>query len=780
MKDRSMTETTFLPDVFALTDKEIDQQGIARAQAGLLIHDSGDKNLWNAPALSDLPQAALSLAKTSPLMVSAAIPVANHDVFVAAGTSASALQSLINGAVAGSVIHLAAGHFSFDTTINIARDDITLKGAGSDQTIIDIKPSLGAEAFRVGQGATTGNFALAADVKEGSTVLTLTGAHHLVAGDFMYLARASTAGFYDSIGDTVWRNTDVALRTSIAQVTAVNGNVITLATGVHFDFVRGETTISEISMAERVNVGGFTVSYGLAAANPSDFSNTMASYDRNAVIEVKGTAGLHLFDITARDVPSLGVNVAASIGATVDQITMTGAHNKGDGGNGYALQIRDVYDSTFTKLSDQDMRHSVVFASWTSAVGNFVHVLQTDRDINFHGGRDHNNVVKVDASIRDLASDIIGTSVFINTEGTHYGTVTDPSTNITTFGHVVGSRLGDDLHGYDTGSWLVGMGGNDTLTGGAGNDLLTGGADRDILFGGAGVDIATYTGLRANYVIANAVDGLHVTEKLGGHAADVLHQVEWLLFDDGALRLSDMTFLAASAVEGVFGGVGPNPPISQQVLTGTNGADSFAVTVLGTEVQGLGGVDTVNSTVSFTLPNDVERLNLIGTAAIDGTGSGQADRIYGNAAANLITGAAGKDMLSGNAGNNQLFGGEGADSLFGGAGDDVIDGGAGRDKLKGDAGADVFVFYSVSDSAQGAADSIQDFVTGVDVVDLRGIDANSAMAGDQAFVFGHGADGAAALWFAAGMLNGDVDGDGKADLSIGFGNHVVTAWDILL
>lgn len=702
------------------------------------------------------------------------------DIFVPVGTSASALQSLINGAKAGSTINLAAGHFSFDRTVTIARDDITVKGAGSDKTIIDVKSTLGAEAFRIGQGTTTGNFTLAASVKEGSTALTLTGAHSFVAGDFVYLSRASTNAFFDSIGDTAWRNTDVALRTSIAQVASVNGNVITLASGVHFDFVPGETKVSEISMAERVSVGGFTVSYGLSAANPSDFSNTMSNYDRNAVVEVRGTAGLKLFDITSRDVPSLGVNVAASIGANLDQITMTGSHNKGDGGNGYALQIRDVYNSTFTNLTDQDMRHSVVFASWTSAVGNSVHVLKTDRDINFHGGRDHDNVVMVDVSLRDVASDIISKTVFVNTEGTHYGTVTDPTTNITKFGQVIGSRLGDEVQGYDTGSWLMGMGGDDTLTGGSGNDLLNGGTGRDILFGGAGVDIATFTGVRANFLIANTSGGLQVTDKVGAQSTDVLNQVEWLMFDDGALRVADMTYLATSAVNGVFSGPSQYQAVPQLVLTGTAGADTFAVTVMGTVVQGLAGSDTVNATVTFTLSDDVERLNLIGTAAIDGTGSSQANRIYGNEAANLITGAAGNDSLYGNAGNDRLLGGDGSDQLFGGAGNDVIDGGAGRDKLKGDAGADVFVFASVNDSTKAAPDSIQDFVSGVDFVDLRGIDANSGVAGDQAFVFGSGPSGAGALWFAAGKLYGDVNGDGISDLAIVFGNHPVTAWDILL
>ncbi len=636
---------------------------LAKSQAQILIQDRmGADGSAPASLLTVAPNgpafAPVAQISTGHMMQTLSVPT--NEINVAAGTSAATLQSMINGAPAGSILRLAEGHFAFDRTVTVARDDISVIGAGSNKTIIDVKSSLGAEAFRIGQGTMTGQYTLAADVAVGGKVLALTGPHSFVAGDYVYLSRASTEAFFDSIGDTQWRNTDVALRTSIAQVASVNGNVITLASGVHFDFVPGETTISEIAMGEKITIGGFTVSYGLSPADPSTFSNTMSAYDRNAVIEVKGTAGLSLFDITARDVPSIGVNVASSFGAKVDDLLMTGAHNKGDNGNGYGVQIRDVYNSTFTNLTDQDMRHSVVFASWTSAAGNLVHVLQTDRDINFHGGRDHDNVVMVDASIRDVASDIIGSIVFINTESTHYGSATDPTTNIIKFGQVVGSRQGDDVLGYDNGSWLSGMGGDDTLTGGTGNDLLTGGTEDDLLFGGAGVDIATFTGARSSFTISAAADGLHVTDKTGTHSMDIVNQVEWLLFDEGALRLSDMTFLATSAVNGVFTGPGTYQANAATVLTGTSGADMFAVTVAGTIVHGLAGSDTVQSTVDFVLLDDVERLTLIGTAAINGTGSNLSDRIDGNDAANLLTDGAGNDSLYGNGGNDIVLGGDGA------------------------------------------------------------------------------------------------------------------------
>ena len=713
--------------------------------------------------------------------------VTTATITVAIGTTAARLQQLIDTSAAGTTLQLQAGHYSFDRTITVNRDDIAVIGAGSDKTIINMPKNLGAEAFHVGTGNVSGDFKLAADMAEGGKTMTLAGAHSLVAGDYIYLERASTNAFYDEIGDQSWRNTDVALRTSIVQVTAVNGSQIALASGVHFDFTRGETSVGEISMAERVTLGGFSVDYGLGAANPSNFANTLANYSRNAVIEIEGTAGLRLFDVSAKNVPSLGVNVASSTGVSATGLTMTGAHNKGDGGNGYGLQIRDVYDSRFSDISDADMRHSVVFASWTSAVGNVVQVSQTDRDINFHGGRDHNNVVTVDNSIRDAASDIISPTLFVNTKGTHYGTVTDEGANTVTFGRVVGSRLGDKITGYDTGSWLDGKGGDDSLTGGASNDLLIGGAGKDVLKGAGGQDIAQYAGRHADFTITRlAGDLFEVRDRAGIQGSDQVSAVEWLLFDDKAVRLADMTVAPVSAVAGLFGGVGtgsvgtggviagsggggsskPPATVAAPDMTGTSGKNVFEVTKAGVTVQGLGDFDTVRASVSFTLGADVERLDLTGTAAINGTGSAQNNHVHGNDASNVLQGMAGVDRLWGRGGDDQLYGGAGNDQLYGNAGRDVIDGGAGQDKLKGGAGADVFVFKSASDTAQGQGDKVMDFKTGLDKIDLTAIDADTMQAGDQAFVWGRAGADATTLWARNGWLYGDTNHDGVADLAI--------------
>ncbi|WP_414471007.1 Ig-like domain-containing protein [Microvirga sp. M2] len=161
------------------------------------------------------------------------------------------------------------------------------------------------------------------------------------------------------------------------------------------------------------------------------------------------------------------------------------------------------------------------------------------------------------------------------------------------------------------------------------------------------------------------------------------------------------------------------------------------------------------------------------------------DRLYGDAGNDRLYGGSGHDRLDGGSGHDRLDGGAGNDTLLGGTGNDTLVGGLGRDQLGGGAGRDVFVFTTVAESRVGAQrDVIHDFQSGHDRIDLRGIDANTRLAGNQAFSW-TGADGpflhpqesaaflatgftgrAGELRFANGLLMGDVDGDGRADFEI--------------
>ncbi|EYD74933.1 calcium-binding protein [Rubellimicrobium mesophilum DSM 19309] len=154
-----------------------------------------------------------------------------------------------------------------------------------------------------------------------------------------------------------------------------------------------------------------------------------------------------------------------------------------------------------------------------------------------------------------------------------------------------------------------------------------------------------------------------------------------------------------------------------------------------------------------------------------------------------VEGTSGVDSFFGNADANVLRGGAGNDALRGQGGADTLDGGLGRDLMAAgsDGVRDVFVFNSAAESAVGATqrDLINGFVHGTDDIDLRGIDANAALAGDQAFGWGGTTARAFALWEVVNssniILKGDVTGDGKADFEIQVNNiHTLDLSDILL
>jgi Ca2+-binding RTX toxin-like protein len=111
------------------------------------------------------------------------------------------------------------------------------------------------------------------------------------------------------------------------------------------------------------------------------------------------------------------------------------------------------------------------------------------------------------------------------------------------------------------------------------------------------------------------------------------------------------------------------------------------------------GTDTVQASLSYTLPNNVENLLLTGTGNLNGTG---------NALNNQITG---------NSGNNSLNGAAGTDTLIGGTGNDTLNGAAGVDTLTGGVGTDILIFQ-FSQSTSAALDRVTDFAIGTDKIDL--------------------------------------------------------------
>jgi alpha-tubulin suppressor-like RCC1 family protein len=110
--------------------------------------------------------------------------------------------------------------------------------------------------------------------------------------------------------------------------------------------------------------------------------------------------------------------------------------------------------------------------------------------------------------------------------------------------------------------------------------------------------------------------------------------------------------------------------------------------------------------------------------------------------------------------------------LTGKATNDTLIGGLGVDTLTGGSGSDSFKFNNENETGIDAKtrDIITDFKHSEgDKIDLSAIDANSTLASDQTFNFvisSNFTKKSGELHFTKGILEGDTNGDGKADFSI--------------
>lgn len=327
-------------------------------------------------------------------------------------------------------------------------------------------------------------------------------------------------------------------------------------------------------------------------------------------------------------------------------------------------------------------------------------------------------------------------------------TLSDNIENLTLTG-----LLNIDATGNELNNILIGNDGNNSFNGKGGSDIAYGGKGDDIYYNTTAVEYAD-----------EGIDT--VINRNGGTLGD---NIENLFLDDGSGIHSnfivyaignDLDNILMSSAGGAHG----------DVLDGRSGADTMVALGLGSVVFYVDNVgdkvirngddssaynDEVRTTISYTLPDFVEKLTLLGNDAIDGNGNNLDNLLDGsqNSNSNVLSGGWGNDTyilgagdvaiesenqgidkviikervgssrsynlvgtnienvsledsvynydvygsdadnnIGGNQYDNQLYGGAGNDRLSGGAGEDHLYGGEGDDTLNGGDGSDIYYF----------------------------------------------------------------------------------------
>lgn len=238
---------------------------------------------------------------------------------------------------------------------------------------------------------------------------------------------------------------------------------------------------------------------------------------------------------------------------------------------------------------------------------------------------------------------------------------------------IVGNNAANALDGGDGDDTLDGRGGNDALDGGVGNDTLLGGGGNDTLDGGAGNDNLQGGAGNDTYVVDSAND--IVDEGGTGGTDTVLASITFSLANSLTVlgAIENLTLTGTGNVDGA-GNSGNNVLVGNggdnvldggagtDTMRGGAGNDTYVVDSnndrVDESVAGSDGIDTIRSSVTFSLVNAsrvfgaVENLTLTGSASINATGNALDNVLIGNSGANVLDGGLGADTMQGGSGND--------------------------------------------------------------------------------------------------------------------------------
>ena len=643
--------------------------------------------------------------------------------------SGNAGADSITGAAGADVITGGAGN---DTIVGGSGIDNLSGGDGDDTfnvtTITDFTNLTSAEIVAGGEGNDTLAFSAtataltlaAADLTGISSINTITINGTSGAGSITLTDAVFTAN-----GATTLRIEDGNRAADTAGTLTVDASALTAANSV--------TVLANTLTATNDTLTG-------GRGNDTFIFSTAAGLEGNDV--VNGGAGTDTISLTA----SAAVTAVMTNTTNIERIVTTG--------NGTGNVTVTVLDANIT---------SAVAASGSTAA------------------------VAMGSMTMDASSLTNGTAG-LNYDGSNVTTVT----GVGKIQNITGTAGVDTIIGGSGNDIISGGDAIDSITGGVGIDNLSGGEGNDTFFvtaanqfvgldaaetvlGGNGDDTLNFSVGAANIAISaadlagiNSIRTFSITNADSRTASLTLTDAVYTANGAATLAVTNAGTGTADGISVTASGLSAANTLTytasvahaaNESVLGGAGNDTFTFTTAAAGNTLLDANDTINggagndlltiatatkTLVATTLTNvtNIERITVSGTTG--GTGLITLDdanfaTITGAAisATSLTTGAlqitaAAEDdstfVITGGAGNDSIIGGQLADTISGGAGSDTITGGLLADSLSGGAGADNFVFATVAQSSSSNTDTISDFVSGSDKLDIT-LDYNTNTSG---------------------------------------------------
>ena len=191
----------------------------------------------------------------------------------------SAINSALASCASGQTVYLAAGTYTIAGTINFP-SNVTLRGAGANQTILNATGTGAGYVVALGSGAVSYNPTnITSGATAGSTSIVLASTSGVTTNSYLTIAETNNSSFVSASGSEGpctwcdgWTSDGHLARGQIVQVTGVSGTTVTISPGLYSAYTNTPIAVPFTMSASyagvenlqvKANNTGYNANYGL-------------------------------------------------------------------------------------------------------------------------------------------------------------------------------------------------------------------------------------------------------------------------------------------------------------------------------------------------------------------------------------------------------------------------------------------------------------------------------------------------------------------------------------
>jgi hypothetical protein len=296
----------------------------------------------------------------------------------ATGDITTAVQQAVDaaGAAGGGKVRIPAGTFTVSRSVEIPFNNISIEGAGSAQTFLNIPDSYrpadiryeGVFTFgrRIGEPRVEGWIdrgpivtGVSVAVNRGEMTVTADDASALGVGDWIVLQQYFWQALVDNNSDYPNHWVPDGSRTFsfsyLRQITSITGNVISIDAPVPWtlDPLNNPITIrlTDGRMKENVGISGLTFNF-------ADNIDERTGRPSGAPVYFEGVRNGWASDIRANNIPRFGLYTQTAARITFLDCAVTGAQDYGGDGYGYGYHIYGSQNVLLRRCLGENTRHN--------------------------------------------------------------------------------------------------------------------------------------------------------------------------------------------------------------------------------------------------------------------------------------------------------------------------------------------------------------------------------------------------------------------------------------